>query len=191
MRKAWLLLLLAPSALVYACSGDSSTTDGGTDATANDAAPDVAKDTGTQDTGTQDTGVQDSGGGDVSFNITCLKPANCIDGGDQDAAYPPDSGEVCCGTVQTSGTFPSCSFDQASTACAGPSTCPTTIGTSSCGTDKVRLCESDTECTENTGNPLSSYTKCCSTAFGDAGMRVHFCGNTTIASISGGKITCP
>lgn len=191
MRKVWLLLLLAPSALVYACSGDSNTNDGGTDATANDAAPDVAKqDTGTNDTGTQDTGTKDSGGGDASITITCLRPSNCIDGGDQDAAYPPDSGEVCCATVQTSGSIPSCSFDQASTACTAPGTCPTTISTSSCGTDKVRLCAADTECTEKGSSILNTYDKCCSTAYGDAG-RVHFCANTTIASVSNGAITCP
>src|SRR5512142_1675195 len=98
MRKAWLLLLLAPSALVYACSGDSTTTDGGTDATANDSAPDVAKQDSGTDTGTQDTGVKDAAI-DVSLTLDCFKPADCIDGGDPDAAYPPDSGAVCCGNV--------------------------------------------------------------------------------------------
>ncbi len=188
MRKAWLLLLLAPSALVYACSGDNNTNDAGTDATTDVATkPDAAPDTGTD--AAKDSGT-DAPQTDGSFNITCFKPADCFDGGG-DAAFPPDSGEVCCGTVQTSGNFPGCSFDTASTACTAPGTCPTTIGTQSCGTDKVRLCESDTECTEDGGNVLNTYNKCCSTAFGDAGARVHFCGNTTLAGVSGGKITCP
>jgi hypothetical protein len=189
MRKTWLLLLLAPSALIYACGGDSSTNDGGTDAT-SDVANDTSKpDTGTNDTGTNDTGVQDSGLGDVSITLDCLKPADCFDGGG-DAAFPPDSGEVCCGTVQTSGTFPQCSFGAASTKCSAPSACATTISLQSCSTDTVRLCESDTECTEQGTNNFNKYTKCCSTSLGDAG-RVHFCANTTIATASQGAITCP
>jgi hypothetical protein len=183
MRKAWLLLLLAPSALVYACSGDNNTNDAGTDATTDVATkPDAAPDTGTD--AAKDSGTDAPQQSDASFTLTCFKPADCFDGGG-DAAFPPDAGEVCCGTVQTSGTFPSCSFDQAGTACQAPSACATTIGLQSCGTDQVRLCESNTECAE------PGYDLCCSTAFGDAGARVHFCGNNTLKIASQGKITCP
>ena len=152
MRKAWLLLLLAPSALVFACGGDDSGTDGGSDAandntTKPDSGGDAANDTGTTPERTPDAG---DAGNDVSITITCLKPADCIDGGG-DAAFPPDSGEVCCGTVQTSGSFPQCSFNSASTACQAPGACPTTVNLQSCGTDQVRLCEADKECTEKGG----------------------------------------
>jgi hypothetical protein len=190
MRKPWLLLLLVPSALVYACGGDSSPSDGGTDAVADNTVKDSGGDTAT-DTGPGDTGA-DTGkdaGGDVSVTLTCLKPADCFDGGG-DAAFPPDAGEVCCGTVQTSGTFPQCSFNSASTVCQAPGACPTNVNLQSCGTDQVRLCESDTECTENGGNLTNTYNKCCSTQYQDAG-RVHFCASTTIATVSGGAITCP
>jgi hypothetical protein len=118
-----------------------------------------------------------------------LKPADCFDGGG-DAAFPPDAGEVCCGTIQTAGTFPQCSFNAASTVCQTPGACPTNVSLQSCGTDQVRLCESDKECTENGGNLTNTFDKCCSTQYQDAG-RVHFCGSTTIATVSNGAITCP
>lgn len=187
MRKVWLLLLLAPSALVYACGGDDSKSDGGSDA-ANDnttnpdtGGGDAAKDTSTNDTGT-DTGPGDAGN-DVSFTVTCLKPADCIDGGNPDAAYPPDSGEVCCATVQTSGTFPNCSLNAASTKCSAPSACASQFALS-CGTDTARLCTNTTECTEGT------YNDCCSADLGDAGT-IHLCFNKALSNQTGGKIVCP
>lgn len=191
MRKAYLLLVLAPAALVWACGGsdDSISGDGGGNDATTDGNP--QNDTGTTD-GSSDAAKTDGAtdaGQDVSITITCIKPADCIDGGNLDAAYPPDSGEVCCGTVQTAGTFPNCAFNAASTTCAAPSACATSIGLQSCGTDTVRLCSADSECTEM-GTSFTTYNKCCSATYQDAG-RVHFCSNTTIANLSQGSITCP
>lgn len=194
MRKTYLLLLLAPAALVWACGGsdDSVATDGGPDATTDAIPGDSSNDTASGDGNANDGKANDGGSDaaqDVSVTLDCFKPADCFDGGNPDAAYPPDSGEVCCGTVSTSGTFPQCSFNSAATACKAPGSCATNISLSSCTTDTVRLCASDTECTEK-GNNITTYNKCCSTAYQDAG-RVHFCANALIANASGGAITCP
>src|ERR1700690_3147752 len=114
MRKAYFLLLLAPAALVYACGGGDDS-DGGTDASNDQTTNGASKpDTSTNDTGTTEAGKDAAP--DVTINITCLRPSNCFDGGAQDAADPPDSGEVCCGTIATSGSFPNCAFGSASTA---------------------------------------------------------------------------
>lgn len=192
MRKAYFLLLLAPTAIIWACGGTDSTIDGGnpdatTDSTTGDSSP--PGDSSTNDANKNDGGPSDASQ-DLNIKITCQKPADCFDGGNPDAAYPPDSGEVCCGTVQTAGQFPNCSFNSASTTCDAPSACATKIGLQSCGTDTVRLCSADSECTEQGGQSFTTYTKCCSTQYQDAG-RVHFCANTTIAAASQGAITCP
>ncbi len=187
MKKAYLLLLLAPSALVYACGGDDST-DGGTDSGNKDSTTgtDAAADTSTTDVAAdsaKDSGTTDAPA-DVTISITCLEPANCIDGGALDAAYPPaDSGIVCCGTVVTTGAFPNCALSGASTACMAPSACASNVNTSSCGNDTFRLCEGNSECTE------TNFNKCCSAKVGDAAT-VKLCASTTIAALSGGQITC-
>jgi hypothetical protein len=157
MRKeAYLLLLLAPSAVIYACGGDSSTADGGLDATTDSPgtdAPgiDAAKDTGSGNDAGNDTGPQ----GDGSVSIQCAFPAECVDGGDLDAAYPPaDSGVVCCATVNLSGSFPNCSFGSFSTACTAPSACASNVNLA-CSTDTLRACAHNSECKEAT------YNTCC------------------------------
>jgi hypothetical protein len=180
MRKPYLLLLLVPVAVVWACGGDdSSNGDGGPDAVADTTtdAPSDSSNDAPPDAG--DSGAEDATP-DITLSITCLRPANCIDGGDQDAAYPPSSGEVCCGTIVTNGDPQNCNFTGVSTACSAPSGCATSVSFS-CGTDTVRLCTSNTECTEQT------YNKCCSVAQGDAS--IHFCANTIIANAAGGS--CP
>ncbi len=187
MNRAYLLpLVLVPSALVYACGGsDNSAIDGGLDATADNTVPgDSAADT-SQDTSSDATaeGGKDAAV-DVVISVACRKPANCFDGGDPDAAYPPDGGEVCCGTIVTTGTG-KCSLVSATTACEAPSSCPTSF-VAGCGSDTVRLCSSDPECVE-TGGGFGDYTQCCTLKFGDAS--VHLCANSTIAQIAGG--TCP
>ena len=169
MRKAWFLLLLAPSALVWACGSDDTNNadSGGNDATTSDVANN--KDTGTTDTGTKDTGnggdtgSQDAGN-DVVVNVTCKHPVDCIDGGQADAAYPPDSGEVCCATVSLTGTFPQCSVQSLTTACTAPGQCASNIPFS-CGTDTVRGCSHAAECTEQ------GYPKCCVLNIGDAAVQ--------------------
>jgi hypothetical protein len=188
MRKAWLLLLLAPSALVFACGGDDTGTDGGSDAQADNTVKDgsggdAANDTSANDTGT-DTGPGDAGG-DVAISVTCLKPADCIDGGDPDAAYPPDSGVVCCGDIKGNNNAQQCQIVSASTSCTAPGSCATSFtGLVSCSSATVRLCESASECTEQ-GNNL-----CCAAQAGDGGT-IKICANKQIAGLSGGKIVCP
>ena len=188
MRKVWLLLLLAPSALVYACGGDD-TTDGGADAandttTKPDSGGDTGTDTGTNDTGT-DTGPGDSGG-DVSITVTCLQPSDCVDGGVADAAYPPaDAGVVCCGDIKGNNNAQQCQIVSAATSCKAPGQCATSFaGLVSCSSATVRLCDFASECTEQ-GNNL-----CCSAQAGDGGT-IKICANKQIAQLSGGKIVCP
>ena len=187
MRKAFLLLLLAPSALVYACGGDSSTGDaGGNDATTNDVATKDSSttDTSTNDTGTQDTGVTDAGI-DVQLALDCFKPADCVDGGSADAAYPPnDAGVVCCGNIEGNGNTQACQITGASTTCKAPGQCNTSFtGLATCSSATVRFCSTAAECTEQ-GNNL-----CCTANAGDAGS-FKVCANQGIAAISQGKITC-
>jgi hypothetical protein len=188
-NRAYLLFLFAPSALLaYACGGDSGQNDGGTDATTDQAngdatQPDSSGMDGASDSSNNDSGGNDAGMGmDVQISITCAFPAECVDGGDWDAAYPPaDAGEVCCGTLTTSGTFPGCSLSSITTSCAAPGSCPTTIDTSSCGTDTVRGCKHKGECTE------SGYNQCCTVKQGDAGIT--FCMSTGLATLLGASCT--
>jgi hypothetical protein len=179
MRKAYLFLLLAPSALAYACGGDNGTGDGGTDATTNDVA---TQDSPSNNDGSTDAGMDVSNDAasdapkETSVMITCLHPADCIEGGIPDAAYPPDSGEVCCGALTTSGSFPNCSLDGLSTMCSTASACPTAF-VPACSTDTVRGCQHASECTE------PGYPLCCLFHAGDAGAQ--FCANSEIAGLTG------
>jgi hypothetical protein len=185
MRKAWLLLLLAPSALVWACGGgDNVDLDGGSDAqgdntTKNDSGGDggskdgVASDTST-DTSSND--VANEGG----FNIACRAPSDCIEGGIPDGSYPPaEAGVVCCGTLVLSGQPPNCNFDSLTTVCQTPGTCASNIALQ-CTTDTIRGCEHTSECTE------TNYNHCCHTnGFGDGGASV--CMSTQIAQLIGAQ----
>jgi hypothetical protein len=203
MSKAYYLLFLFPAAVVYACGGSDSTgVDGGTDAEADNTVPSDSgsKDTSTVDTGADtggndatvdtgadtgtdattndsgsDTGVADAGS-DSAINVTCLHPADCIDGGSADAAYSPDSGEVCCGTLVTTGTAPACTAVTLTTQCSAPSSCASNIPFS-CGTDTVRGCQHAAECAE------TNYDQCCTFNGGDAG-NVQFCVGSLIAQFA-------
>jgi hypothetical protein len=181
MRKAYLLLLLAPSVLVWACGGsgdDSLAGDGGTnDATTgdggtNDSATgqDTGSDVATNDGGTNDSGSTDSGN-DAKLSLDCLSPADC------------DGGNVCCGDIALSGTVQNCTFSSVTTDCKSANSCPTSVLASiSCtGTDQVRLCTQNADCTEQ------QYNKCCTVKQGDAGG-VSICLNTQLAGQVGG--TC-
>jgi hypothetical protein len=185
MHKAYLLLLLAPSALVYACGGsDNSTLDGGGDATVDSPGNDSSKnDSGGQDS-SNDTSPMNDGGQDatqdVSVSIACTEPAQCIDGGNLDAAYPPSSGEVCCAQVTTTGAFPNCKPSSVSTACSAPGSCASSYSTSSCSTDTFRACAHNAECTE------TQFNKCCTAKVGDGGAT--FCMDAIL--ISALKATC-
>ena len=172
MRKAYFLLLLVPSAVIYACGGSTNDIDGGSDAASdNTTNQDAAADTGNgSDTGsdgnTSDGGTKDATQ-DVVFNISCLYPYQCIDGGEPDAAYPPTSGEVCCGTLVLTGTMiQNCSLASLTTQCSAPGSCASNVALS-CGTDTIRGCEHAAECTE------TNYPNCCLFDYGDGGAQ--FC----------------
>lgn len=187
MRKTSLvwLILFAPGAFTYACGGGGSG-DGGTDATTdatNNTDSPTNKDTGTNDAANdvaQNNDASDGGtGGDGSFSIECTKPAECIDGGDLDAAYPPSSGEVCCAKVSTAGSFPNCSISSLATTCTAPGACTEGYSTSKCTTDTFHACAHASECT-------GQFNKCC-TASTDAGA-VTFCMDTILITLL--KPTC-
>jgi hypothetical protein len=193
MRKAYrclLPLLLAPAVVASACGGDD-TTDGGTDAAADNTLHDASSVDGSdasQDTGATDAGTDsatdastdsstDAGtdAADGSINVSCLHPADCFDGG-ADAADPPDSGEVCCGTLVTTGMLPSCTFVSLTTQCTAPSSCTSNVPLS-CTTDTIRGCQHASECIE------TGYDQCCTFNGGDAG-NVQFCAGSIVAEFS-------
>jgi hypothetical protein len=200
MNKRAYLLLLLPSAMAYACgTSDDTIPDGGSpDALPDTTVADASKDTGADspidapaDTTVSDAsndagadapidGPADSGGdagSDSGINLACLHPADCFDGGALDAAYPPDAGEVCCGTLVTTGVIPSCSFVSLTTQCVAPSSCGSSISLFSCGTDTVRGCQHASECVE------TGYDECCTFNGADAGY-VSFCVGATVAQFA-------
>jgi len=181
MRKLWLLLLLAPSALIYACGGDDSGTDGGSDA-ANDNTTKTdspTTDGSTNDVNNLDSSTTDASDAAVAFDVTCQKPADCT--GDAGA-------NVCCADIPVNGgTPPACKIVGISTSCTTGAACPTNItAQSTCnGTDQVRACATNADCTE------AQYNKCCTFKLGgDAGGDggVSFCLNNQLAQLGGG--TC-
>jgi hypothetical protein len=119
----------------------------------------------TPDAGT-DSAPQDSG----VVPTTCMSPAGCT------------GTDVCCGTIPiTGGSVPNCTTGPISTVCAAASGCATKLGASCSGTQTVRLCTKNADCTE------SGDTSCCS--FGDAdGGALSFCANGLIGALGGG--TC-
>ncbi len=172
------LILAFPAALVWACGGDTSTTDDGgldssADQTVNDTGtkPDgtTTNDTGTtNDSGSIDSGSTDSG----STAFQCQKPSDCTN-------------EFCCGSLTFSGgTAPNCTLIDASSQCK--STCVANIKinlfSGPLTTDTLRGCAAKNDCLDaGTG-----YTSCCNVPFGDASAE--FCWNTTYAQQAGG--TC-
>jgi hypothetical protein len=180
MRKtsfAWVLVLV-PGAALYACGGgDNTQIDGGNDATVDGMNnPDSTGDSKMNgDTG-NDSSMGNDGGSDapadVVVNVQCRIPADCVDGGNPDAAYPPPANDVCCATVMTGGKGFNCTLDSVTTMCTTASMCPSMLGACP-GTDTVRGCAHTSECTE------PAYNKCC-TVKTDAGA-VSACMSMTIA----------
>ncbi len=179
MRKTYLLFLFAPAGLVWACGGsgdDNLTGDGGNDATTNDGSP--QNDSATNDGASNDSAANDASDGsvindagtDVKLELDCLAPSDC------------DAGDVCCGDLTLTGTQQNCKISSATTSCKTSQACPTNVtGQVTCtGTDQVRLCTQNTDCTEVNNN------KCCTFKQGDAG--VSFCLNQQEANLGGG--TC-
>jgi len=177
MRKAYFLLLLAPAAIAYACGGGTDTGDGGTDATPDNTTSDSSTDGG-KDSGPDAVSDASDAAVDVVISVTCLHPADCIDGAVLDAAYPPSSGEVCCGTLVTTGTLPNCTFDSVVTQCEAPGSCASNIPLQlTCGTDTVRGCQHASECVE------ANFDSCCRFSQGDAGIQI--CFSAQLAGMAG------
>lgn len=153
MRKAWLLLVLAPSALFYACGGGDDS-DGGSDAN-SDSTSDVSS---KLDMGTTKDVV------DAGPLLACHAPVDCV-GGDPNKPHPPEeAGVVCCGELDLAGTAPNCDFIQFTSKCIAPAGCPSDIQIM-CTTSIVRGCAFTAECTE------PGYGLCCTVkAFADASV---------------------
>lgn len=159
-----LLLTLVSSAALFACSGDNSTDDAGSDATTDvgqtkDSAPDTtASDSG----GGNDATPGDAGDGGVIVAESCTAPTAC------DAGSP-----FCCATVALNGgTPPDCSVASITSACAAQ--CNTVLQFSCTANETVRLCSSNSDCTEpNDG-------KCCT--FKTGAQTTTFCANAQIAA---------
>jgi hypothetical protein len=74
---------------------------------------------------------------------------------------------------------PNCTYGNVSVACTPDAKCPTTLGSTCTGTQKVRLCQANGDCTEPGAN------KCCT--FAEGGGSLNFCANGIIAGFGGGK----
>ncbi len=87
---------------------------------------------------------------------------------------------MCCSTIDIDGgTVPNCTGTPV-VACTAPSACPTTIVSTSCtGTQTLRLCKTNADCTEST------YDQCCT--FTSSGGSLTFCANSTIGFLGGGN----
>lgn len=98
----------------------------------------------------------------------CTVPAEC------------PASDVCCETIPlTGGSIPNCTTGTVSAVCAAPAACATALGTGCTGTQTVRLCTKNADCTEKGDN------QCCT--FGsDAGAQA-FCANGLVAAFGGGK----
>jgi hypothetical protein len=170
MHKRILCLGLI-STFLFACSSDNGTGDAGGDA-ATDATSgqDGSTDAGGGDTGPGDAAPSDGATSDAAdsgtvVDITCTNPTQC----DAGAA-------LCCGTIVLSGgSPPACDVSSITTTCAAQ--CATMLPFSCTGTDTVRLCNQNTDCTEQ------GYDKCCT--FQTGGQSVTFCANQGIATSAG------
>ncbi len=116
-------------------------------------------------------GGSGSSSGAMDAGFACASPSDC--GG---------SGQVCCGNIMlTGGSPPSCNSGGVTVMCTAGQSCPTTLGSSCTGTEVIRLCKQNTDCTE--GN----YGQCC-TFPGMNGQSLSFCANSLIASFA--NATC-
>lgn len=139
--------------------GVNATADATIDAPGADAGVDVVIEAELAD-------VHDAGS-DVVVAASCTMPSEC------------PTGDVCCGTLATTGNFPQCQITNETASCKTSASCPTSI-TQNCSTkDVVRLCTVAQDCTE------SFYNKCCKFPYADAS--VEFCSNSLIADAAGGS----
>jgi hypothetical protein len=133
---------------------DAPTTDGAIDA---QAPP--------NDTGTPDVPIISDG--TVPPPLGCTRTSNCT------------QNELCCGSIATQGQAPNCQVKTVTSQCTA--SCTTSFDFQKCGTDTVRLCASNQECTEQ------AYNRCCKYSYADASISI--CTNLALADASGG--VCP
>jgi hypothetical protein len=108
------------------------------------------------------------GGGDMA--MVCSASSEC-----------PNATPVCCSRISlVGGTVPNCTPGAVKTDCETSMACPTTLSASCTGSQVVRLCKANSDCTEATNN------QCCK--FTSGGAVIHFCANSTLAGLGGG--TC-
>ena len=100
-------------------------------------------------------------GGD-STTGPCTAPADC------------KSGQVCCETLITTGSFNPCKVDADTIACTSSAQCSTNIPFA-CGKEVLRRCAANADCTE------SSYPKCCTMDAG--GVPREVCLSATLAQL--------
>jgi hypothetical protein len=102
-------------------------------------------------------------------SVSCAAPKDCH-----------GSTPVCCSTLTLAGgTLPACMTAAIDISCKADSQCPTQLSLSCTGSDTLRLCTANSDCTE------ASYDKCCSFPLGGSAMR--FCSSEAIAQIVGGS----
>lgn len=95
--------------------------------------------------------------------LGCKSPNDCQNG-------------FCCGTVTTQGTYPQCKISTVSSKCSA--TCTSTIGFQKCTTDTLRLCTTNTDCTEQ------FFNRCCAYPYGN-NMVVDLCSPPSVAEAGG------
>lgn len=165
MRVTWLLVAAVPPLVALgACSSKSSGSGDDADASADSAGS-------SSGSGSSSCG---SGSGSSSGS-SCASPSDC------------PSSDVCCGKIPiTGGTAPNCTTNPITISCAPACACGTQLGTTCSGTQTVRLCKTNMDCTE----PGASH--CCTFGGGgDAGSdggTLSFCANAFVGAFGGG--TC-
>ncbi len=93
----------------------------------------------------------------------------------------PNATPVCCDRITLNGgTIPNCSTSAVKTDCETSQMCATQLNATCSGSQVVRLCRANSDCTE------PSYNQCC--AFTSGGSTIHFCATSGLATLGGG--TC-
>jgi hypothetical protein len=150
-RKKWVLFGTIGTGVLLACgsnisNGNDAGADGDSDAT---VAADAMTDGGVGDVETSGDAMDDGDSADappatIKLVLKCAEASQC------EAGTP-----VCCATL-TFGTFgPTCLLDEVSSTCTTEAACPTSLQPFCGGSERVRMCDQNADCTE------SAYDKCC------------------------------
>ncbi|HZS38424.1 MAG TPA: hypothetical protein VFF06_16430 [Polyangia bacterium] len=119
--------------------------------------------------GGQPSGVCQASCGDAGVPVSCRGPDNC-------------GGDPCCVTIANN-------VPQSVACTSAPTACPTmyTFSGSMISSGQTRLCHTNNDCTSGLSN--TQYPDCCTAMMG--GVTQQFCFSAGLASLSGGKVTCP